>query len=180
MERYSQKSVETNLEKFYEYLLKDQPRRDISIVPFAVNIFRKLRGALSDQKVDGPSSLKAFLYLLACTSDGGSRDNLDVTKWRLDDEAKDIAGIIRSGDRQRLIEELVVGLPLYGLKPDISLLLRHASGRLFQEAHYIATVEHVNQITLEGFLPKKVSVNKKTDSIGVYYTPSPIVRTLVE
>lgn len=180
LERYSQKSVENNLEKFYEYLQKDQPRRDISIVPFAVNIFRKLRGALSDQKVDGPSSLKAFLYLLACTSDGGSRDDLDVTKWRLDDEAKGIADVIRSGDWQRLMDELVDGLPLYGLKPDISLLLRHASGRLFQEAHYIATVENVNQITLEGFLPKKVFVSKKTDSIGVYYTPSPIVRTLVE
>ncbi|HDH04537.1 MAG TPA: hypothetical protein ENH01_02320 [Nitrospirae bacterium] len=179
LERYSRKSVENNLEKFYQYLQKDQPRRDISIIPFTINIFRRLRGAF-DPSVDGPNSLKAFLYLLACTSDGVSRNKLDVSKWRLDSKAKDVASAIRSGDWQRLLDELIEGLPLYGLKPDISLLLRHATGRLFQEAHYIATVENINQIALPGFLSKKVSISKKTDSIGVYYTPSPIVRTLVE
>lgn len=180
LERYSIKSVENNLEKFYEYLLKDQPRRDISIVPFTVNIFRKLRGAFTDPSIDGQTSLKAFLYLLACTSDNVSRGNLDAAKWHLDDAARDVTGLIRPGDWQRLMDELIEGLPLYTLKPDISLLLRHASGRLFQEAHYIATVEDANQIALEGFLPKRVSLSQKTKSIGIHYTPSSIVRTLVE
>ena len=180
LERYSVKSVENNIEKFYEYLLKDQPRRALSIVPFAANIFRKLRATFTDLSIDGPHSLKAFLYLLACTSDNVRRDDLDKAKWRLDEKAKDVAGLIRDGDWQSLTDELTHGLPLYSLKPDISLLLRHASGRLFQEAHYIATIEDSSQITLDGFLLKEVSLSKKTDSIGVHYTPSPIVRTIVE
>lgn len=32
LERYSRKSVENNLEKFYDYLQKDQPPRDLSII----------------------------------------------------------------------------------------------------------------------------------------------------
>ncbi len=179
IERYSRKSVESNLDKFYEYLQANQPRRDISVISFAINIFRKLRGVINGN-LDGRKALKAFLYLLACVSDNTSKEKLTISKWGIDDADKDIVSSIRGGDWDTLMEELKRGFLYYDLMPDVSLILRHASGQLFQEAHYIASIENPSQTSFEGFIVKKVSIIKKTQSIGVHYTPPALARTVVE
>jgi adenine-specific DNA-methyltransferase len=49
LERYTKKSVSDNLEKFYTYLQKDQPSRDLSIISFAIKTFRTLRTQYGDK-----------------------------------------------------------------------------------------------------------------------------------
>jgi predicted RNA methylase len=179
LERYKKKSVEENLVKFYDYLQKDQPSRDLSIISFAIKIFRTLRGVLG-RDFDGQQSLKAFLYLLACTSDDVYRNELNLDKWGLCQDIQDIVNSVNSSDWESLIDSLRNGTSFYGLKPNISLLFRHASGTLFEEAHYEAEAFDQSQLYLPGILPNPVSVKKETNFVGIYYTPPSIARTLVE
>lgn len=178
LERFSKKSVEDNLEKFYDYLQKDQPSRDLSIISFAIKSFRTLRGVLGSE-FDGQQSLKAFLYLLACVSEDVNRNELTIEKWGLSSDIQLIVESVNDLDWESLINDLRDGTSFYGLKPNISLLLRHASGTLFQEAHYEAYTFQSKPL-LPGFLPDPVSVKKETKLVGIYYTPPSIARTLVE
>lgn len=167
LERYSKKSVEDNLEKFYDYLQKDQPPRDLSIISFAIKIFRTLRGVL-ESNFDGQQSLKAFLYLLACISDDVSRNDLNIEKWGLSSETKSIGESINNSDWELIVNKFRDGSGFYHLKPNISLLLRHASGTLLEEAIYETYTFNLNQD-----LPSKYTVIH-------HYTPHSIARTLVE
>jgi len=179
LERYKKKSVEENLVKFYDYLQKDQPSRDLSIISFAIKTFRTLRGVLGSD-FDGRQSLRAFLYLLACTSEDVNRNDLNLDKWGLGSDIQDIVKSVNSSDWESLIDSLKNGTSFYGLKPNISLLLRHASGTLFEEAHYEAEAFDQSQLYLPGILPNPISVKKETNFVGIYYTPPSIARTLVE
>jgi adenine-specific DNA-methyltransferase len=179
LERYKKKSVEENLVKFYDYLQKDQPSRDLSIISFAIKTFRTLRGVLG-RDFDGQKSLRAFLYLLACTSEDVNRNELNLDKWGLCSDIQDIVNSVNSSDWESLIDSLRNGTSFYGLTPNISLLLRHASGTLFEEAHYETEAFDQSQLYLPGILPNPVSVKKETNFVGIYYTPPSIARTLVE
>ncbi len=181
LERYTKKSVEDNLGKFYTYLQKDQPSRDLSIISFAIKTFRTLRSVLGSD-FDGQQSLKAFLYLLACVADDVNRNELNLEKWGLASDIQSSIASVNDSDWESLIDSLKAGTSFYGLRPNISLLLRHASGTLFQEAHYEAYTFNQSQLLLPlpGLLPDPVTVKKETSFVGIHYTPPSIARTLVE
>ena len=181
LERYTKRSVEDNLEKFYTYLQKDQPSRDLSIISFAIKTFRTLRSVLGSD-FDGQQSLKAFLYLLACVVDDVNRNELNLEKWGLASDIQSSIASVNDSAWESLIDSLKAGTSFYGLRPNISLLLRHASGTLFQEAHYEAYTFNQNQLLLPlpGLLPDPVTVKKETNFVGIHYTPPSIARTLVE
>jgi len=181
LERYTKKSVEDNLEKFYTYLQKDQPSRDLSIISFAIKTFRTLRSVLGSD-FDGQQSLKTFLYLLACVADDVNRNELNLEKWGLASDVQLSIASVNDSAWESLIDSLKAGTSFYGLKPNISLLLRHASGTLFQEAHYEAYTFNQSQLLLPlpGLLPDPVTVKKETNFVGIHYTPPSIARTLVE
>ena len=63
---------------------------------------------------------------------------------------------------------------------ELPLILNHASGKLFQEAHYKCLIDP--QLVLEGFLPPEAMLlkEKSAQAVGVYYTPAVLARTLVE
>jgi predicted RNA methylase len=177
-ERYTHESVIGNLEKFHAHLEKDEPRRELSVVSHVIRVFRSLRTALG-RNVDGNSSLKTFLYLLACVTDAVNRNELELDKWRLDATAVESANSIRETEWTALIGELTLGRPLEGLTPNPTLLLRHASGQIFQEAHYEAIAIPQQQM-LEGFPPPPITLGKYSKSIGLHFTPPALARTLVE
>ncbi|MGB0562661.1 MAG: HsdM family class I SAM-dependent methyltransferase [Spirulinaceae cyanobacterium] len=181
LERYTKKSVENNLERFYTYIQKDQPSRDLSIISFAIKTFRTLRSVLG-RDFDGQQSLKAFLCLLACVADDVSRNELDSEKWGLASDNQSSIASVNDSDWKSLVDSLKAGTSFYGLSPNIPLLLRHASGTLFQEAHYEAYTFNQSQLLLPlpGLLPDPVTVKKETNFVGIHYTPPSIARTLVE
>ncbi len=177
-ERYSYASVCENIEDFHAYLEKDTPHQGISIVSHVIGIFRRLRATLGKNysSIDG---LKAFLYLLASTADEARSGSINLNEWALDHQAGSIASSIRQADWNALHEELLRGRQSDGLVPNIALLLRHASGQLFQDAHYEA-IFGPDQLSLEGFLPSSVKVSKIHQRKGVHFTPAALARTLVE
>lgn len=179
IQRYSRQSVYDNLEKFHSFLEKDSPKRDLSIVAHAIRVFRSLR-ALLGETITGADSLKAFLYLLACATDRVERRNLQLETWRLSSKAAEVAARLTDIDWATLERELILGIRLESLVPELSLMLRHAAGQLFQEAHYEAIFVPQRQLSLGGFLPAPISVSKGSDNIGVHFTPAALARTLVE
>ena len=68
-EIYYKDSVLENLEKFQDYLDKNQPRQDMSIINFIIRKYRELWNSFKDNNINGKDVLKAFLFLLACAKD---------------------------------------------------------------------------------------------------------------
>jgi adenine-specific DNA-methyltransferase len=143
--------------------------------------YRALRSVLGSD-FDGQQSLKAFLYLLACVADNVNRNELNAEKWGLVYDTQSSVATVNDSAWESLVDSLKAGTSFYGLRPNISLLLRHASGTLFQEAHYEAYTFNQSQLLLPlpGLLPDPVTVKKETNFVGIHYTPPSIARTLVE
>lgn len=179
IERYDHDSVYRSLETFHSHLEKSSPKQDLSVVAHAIRVFRRLRATLG-AKYDGLSSLKAFLYLIASTKDGVGRSQLAISHWNMDLEAKDITLDISDANWDSLQRELIMGRQIDSLTPDLALLLRHASGQLFQEAHYEAVFVPQDQLMFDGFPPMLPLIRKETQDVGIHFTPPWLVRTLVE
>jgi adenine-specific DNA-methyltransferase len=179
IQRYSYESVHRDLEGFHRYLVKDEPRASNSIVSHVIRVFRSFRAALEDVYA-GPKALKAFLYLLACVTEDVQSTNVSLSKWGLDDEAKEIAGQISPSDWDALGYDLTNERRLESLTPRLTLMLRHASGQVFQEAHYEAIFSPQLKFKFSGVTPEPVAVRKSGEGVGLHFTPPALARTLVE
>lgn len=179
IERYKFDRVAENFEKFHQYLEKTSPRQDLSVVSHVIRTFRRLRATLGNE-VSGEDALRAFLYLLGSIADQSDRGNLDLRRWRLSEDAERAANIVRTNDWDKLSEEVRQGRPMQGLTPRIDLLLRHASGQLFQDAHYEAVFINAGQLSFDGFVPSPVSVGAKAKGIGIHFTPPALARAVAE
>lgn len=179
VERYPKQTVYAHVREFHSYLEGNEPRRDLSIINHAARVFSMLRRMLGPER-DGLDALRAFLYLLACQASNNERGQLPTERWHLDARAAEIVGNIDDANWDTLVNELTSPLSVTGLRPDIKLLLRHASGPLFQEAHYQANLPP--QFWLPGLVPaQRVSLDTaSSSSTGVYFTPPALARTLVE
>ena len=179
VERYLFDEVNANLEKFHARLERDEPSRELSVVAHVIRVFRSLRSTVSPE-VNGPASLKAFLYLLACVTDNLPRNEIVLEKWALDPSAAEVANDIPHHEWRSLLDELIHGRAMDGLTPNPTLLLRHASGQVFQEAHYEAVAISQDQLMLEGFVRSPVKLTRERKSRGLHFTPPALARTLVE
>ena len=179
VERFPRENVVENLERFHTRLEKDEPKRELSIVSHVIRVFRSLRTSLGHE-VDGPTSLKAFLYLLACVTDDVRRRELSSDRWQLDSGAAEVASIISEHDWDALVGELAQGRPIEGLIPNPTLLLRHSSGQIFQEAHYEAVNIPQEQLMLSGFPPAPAALAQTRKGAGLHFTPPALARSLVE
>ncbi len=168
-ENYSKSVVEKNLEKFYNYLEKTSQRKENSIVSYAIHTFRSLRNYLGDE-ANGENALQAFLYLLADASGQTS----DLTNWGL---AESVSNIVARLPIEKFQDEFLRGLNHSKLKPNIDLILRHVSGKLFQEAHYEAVLNR--QLEFSGLTSSTIQSNPQKYS-SVHFTPSYIARSVVE
>ncbi|TRZ48801.1 hypothetical protein D4Q80_03400 [bacterium] len=177
--RYTTKSVEEKLEKFHVYLQADEPKRESSVIAFMMRVFRQLRSVINE-KEKGHDSLRALLFLIACGADNFiERNKLDLNKWGLDVNSFTIANSIHDANWNS-ITDAMRGFAAFSLKTEFPLILNHASGKLFQEAHYRCLVDP--QLFLGGILPPEAMLlkDKSTQAVGVYYTPAVLARTLVE
>lgn len=174
---YPTKRVAENLDRFQTILESTRAPRERSVVAHFMRAYRSLRNAIS--KVDPRTdALSAFLALLArveqeCVAAKGTQANLN---W---DGAKDGQSVLEALPSQQvdfLIEELLRSRTVDGLTPILPIVLRHASGRLFQEAHYL--VESSQQLSM--FAPDPAVIRGKGSAIGAYFTPTPLVRAIVE
>jgi len=173
-ERYKHSTISENIVKFQAYLEERQPSKASSVVGHFMAIYRQVR-TLVGPEVSGPEALQAFLYLLA-GADTGEHSAITKIDWDKLPYAKLLIDALSATQRDTLQEDMLRVRGQDSLRPIIPLVLRHASGRLFQEAHYL--VELDPQLSFFGSSEAK-RVGK--DSVqGAFFTPSPLVRTVVE
>jgi adenine-specific DNA-methyltransferase len=174
--KFQLNSVENRLEAFLTYL--DGSRRAAlpDVVSFLVEEFRNIWAA--NPSAEGQVALAAFLFAL-CAAGQQDVSVLDDPTWR-NNIASDIgidAGLVSAGFNDATIERargMQARAPL-GLQLVPSLVLRHAAGRLFQEAH--AVLESV-QLGLFGLA--QISTSPNYSFAAAYFTPVPIARLLAE
>jgi adenine-specific DNA-methyltransferase len=175
-ETYSLQSIQENLGKFHAYLENSQPRAGMSVIAHAIRVFRQLRNASTDE--DGARSLLRFLTLIACATDRCGHETLNGEKWGLPKNFRDSLSAVSQSDWELLSTDLMEGRRFDNLTLRPELLLRHAAGQLFQEAHYEASV--IPQLRLEGFAPPSNAPTKTSQGIGVHFTPPSLARMVVE
>lgn len=179
VDRYTYASVAQQLEEFHSYLEKTTPDTSTSVVSHGLRAFRGLRTALGGD-IEGTQALKAFLLFLACTHERTGYESIDLTKWELEEEACRVAKHAKPQEWATLLEEFAGGRRNEALELRIDLLLRHASGFMFQEAHYQALVAESGQMQFDFLAPEPARIRRTADSSGLHFTPPALSRTLVE
>lgn len=178
IERIEIHKVLNDPDAFHRYLEEEQIY-GLSVVKHSIRVFRKLRAVLG-QSFDGVQSLKAYLLLLASASESRDASEVSLESWQLPEDAIEIAKTIRSGDWEALLEELINGRAIDGLEANLSIVLTHAIGELFQEAHFEAVNIPQDQLLLEGFLPEPSPTKFVPKIKGVHFTPPALARALIE
>lgn len=158
--------TENQLLKLYKHIGSFTQPKERSIVPIIMDVFGKLiNSSGSDNNL---AALNSLLFLFAKTSE----PNPDLKKWGLEINAESnlpaLFDNIFEDFQSRINSEINT----------TKIILRHVSGRLFQEAHYRAILNP--QIDLFG-LPASISkVVKNKELEGVHFTPAFITRSIVE
>ncbi len=178
-ENYSARSVIAQLHQFHRHLEKTAPDRSRRIVVHVLRIFHRIRAAIGEED-NGLRSLRILLYLLG--SAAAEHDRLserDLEAWGLAPETVELSQTIAEATWRPLYNDLL-GVGRYDvLRPDFQLVLRHASGAVFQDAHLEAN--NSAAFWLPGFeLPATVDANAVPSGTGIYFTPPALARTLAE
>lgn len=176
-EQYPLSSVSHDLERFHTYLVRREPPWQRAVVPHVVRVFRQIRNR--EELATGASSLKVLLLLLASAAGGTNRSRVDTSSWALPQDARSLANSISDAEWEQLMEMLLHPVDS-DLQLNLDLLIRHAAGPVFQEAHREATLVDSSQLPLPGFPRRAVEIGRLEVGVGVHFTPPPLARTVVE
>lgn len=178
-ESYSSRSVIAQLHEFHRHLEKTSPDRSRSVVAHVLRVFRQIRAAVQEEE-EGLRSLRILLHLLASAATGQYRlIDGDVAVWGLTPEILEASHDIPDATWLPLYNDLA-GLGRYHVvRPDFELVLRHASGSVFQDAHLEVRISPT--YWLPGFeRPGIVNFKAAPNAAGIYFTPPALARTLAE
>lgn len=172
-EDYSIRDIESNLPKFYEYLIKYSSKSEYDITPFILNVYRELRRE-TGEKDEGINAINQLILSLLAIEKGNETKNINFAKWGLSKE------IIPLSNINYYIQTLEKGLRINGkhLTPNIDLIFRHSAGELFQEAQKEA-IFYNRQLGLFGGFVGDYDLKQKMYS-SLHYTPSFLARSIVE
>lgn len=160
------KYVVEHIDKFYQYLGLNH-RNDKNVVSFLIDQFRVIRNSLREKDV-AEYSLRLFLYMLSAVQS----DSMNTYQ-------KDFSDVLLDADKYLVedqIERIKLGITEYGFKADIDLVLRHTSGQLFEDANFLANYSP----QLELFPSSKINYSANPNTVGTFYTPAFIARSIVE
>lgn len=166
--RSSVADVVNNLTAFQNYLETARAPREQSVVAHALGIYNRIRSTLPD----GSEGLEAFLYALQ----RASAETVINMHWADQERCGVSWSRIGSSTRDRIMADLLAPKGT-DKRPRLSLVLRHAMGRIFQEAHNLVMLSPQMSLLDEGEL---ISLGSTSRFSGAYFTPTPLVRTLVE
>lgn len=178
-ETYSVKSILEKLHEFHRYLEKEAPSRSKSVVAHSLHIFRKIRAMVADD-MSGAKSLPIFLHLIASSAANVDRIEDEPLKWGLLPETIQLSKLIVSDASWSGLQRDLCGLGEFDVpRPEVALILRHAAGSVFEEAHRAATLP--STLWLPGFeRPIDLRQRNNEDVGGVFFTPAALARTLSE
>ncbi len=165
--------IGNNLSKLHEYIKLNSPKSEYDIVPFIIDIFRKIRNEIGEEAEGIRSINQLFLLLAAYEGNKTDFNDIDKRKWNLTE-------IDKIPTLDRYLDNLKNGLAIKGnkLKLSIELILRHSSGKLFQEAQREVLFNNRDYDLFGDIHSDYNSFVKRFSSF--HYTPSYLARTIVE
>lgn len=175
-ETYKLEDISSKLSLFQRYIESKQAPRERSVVTRAVSTYRAVRARA---KLGGDrEALLAFMGLLASAWKQQDTNSALDDYWTDATEASAAAAdLLGSVGVDMVLSQLVKPEIANRAAPSIQLMVRHAAGRIFQEAHYLAVAPIQQDLFFEG----QVTVSgPSSKSLGAFFTPTPLVRTLVE
>lgn len=179
LELFKLRRIAEDPEHFHEHLISTSPPRSASVVAHALRTFRQLRAVLGSD-VEGNMALEVFLVLLACAAERRDDPSPQLDRWGLTEGALVAARLIDADDWSLLLSQLTEERSADRLQPAVDLVLRHAAGALFQEAHYLASFPWGGQMLLHGLPHPEVTIARDSKEKGVHFTPAPLARALVQ
>lgn len=175
-EHYKMCEVASRLDVFQRYIESKQAPRERSVVSRAVAVYRAVR-ARGRENGDRDAML-AFMAVLNAAWAQQDRKSSLAKHWPEAAEAASAAQSLLSSVGIDMVTEQLLRPDLTNRKPpSIPLMIRHASGRIFQEAHYLALAPIQTDLFYDGQV--KVS-GPASKALGAFFTPTPLVRTLAE
>ena len=174
---FERNSVEQSLDRFYDFLTQDRLRSNRSVVDHLLGFFRRIRSLVNYANIPDGRTTDVFVAALSDMIASGGRAH--VTRGTgVEDEAIELFRKLDPTGLAAAREQIVRGpgpLSLFDLHP--TLAVRHASGQLFQEAHFelLRAPASLDLFGLIGNPDVKI-----TGRGGTHYTPPALARTIVE
>ena len=161
IEPYPLKNIDAGL---YNYLTSKSYKTQDDVVPFIINVFRRLRNMTG--KKEPVEALNLLFKLLISIKE----DTFDTQLWGI----KDVS--ISSANFESFVAQIRNGVN--NINPNLDLILRHTSGALFQEAQK-EIIYFDNQMDLWSGYSSKLKTKNNIYS-SVHYTPQYLSRSIVE
>jgi hypothetical protein len=177
-EQYKMADVATKLDVFQRYIESKQAPRERSVVSRAVSVYRAVRAR--GHKNDDREAILAFMSVLNAAWTRQDQKIPLAQCWPEADEARNAAqSLLGNAGTDMVVEQLLrPDMDITNRKPpSIPLMIRHASGRIFQEAHYLALAPIQTDLFFEGQVKMGGPASK---GLGAFFTPTSLVRTLTE
>jgi adenine-specific DNA-methyltransferase len=178
-DKYSWKSVATRLHDFHRHLERTSSDRSKNVASHVLRVFRQIRSALNED-ASGERSLAVLLHLLASVALGQQR--LSARELEQAGLASDLGASSDSitPATWNVLHSDLVGTGRYDIpNPNFDLVLHHASGVVFQDAHLAVQLSSMPWLPgLEG--AATVERDAAFKESGIYYTPVALARTLAE
>lgn len=165
-ERIKINDIENNIIAFHNYLGKQTYYTGNDVVPFVINLFRKMRNITREE--NSPQYALNLLYTLLISLEN-DLNYLDYGKWA-------IVNVDLPDQFEVFVDELKKGIGK--AKPDLGIILRHCSGPIFQEAHRVVQTFYSDR-DLFGDISSKI-ITSPRDYTSSHYTPQYVARSVVE
>ena len=158
--------VISNFNQFYNHIFNKSYKTESDIVPFIIDIFNQLRNITQESSEPLEALNLLFTLLVSIEED---YNNIDRKIWGIENIA-----LPYSFDY--FVEKIREGVKT--AKPNLDLILRHSSGRLFQEANR-NVISFNPQRDLFGGVSSKLT-SESIAYTSIHYTPQYLARTIVE
>lgn len=158
--------VENNIAAFYGYLGTQSYSTGNDVVPFIINLFRKMRNITREKQ--SPIESLNLLYTLLLSLDN-DLNTLDYNRWNIEQTEL-------PEQFETFVHELKNGIG--SAKPNLSIILRHCSGPIFQEAHRVIQTFYSDRDLFGNISSKLIGSQKEYSSS--HYTPQYVARSIVE
>ncbi|MDP1735549.1 MAG: N-6 DNA methylase [Sulfuritalea sp.] len=175
-ESHKVQDIVSRLPLFQRYIESKQAPRERSVVTRALSVFRAVRGR--GKQGGEREALLAFIGIL---SKGwlAQQPNVAICRhWENVDESYGAATeLLGAAGIEMVLEQLMRPEQANKRPPSLQLMIRHAAGRIFQEAHYLALAPIQQDLFFDG---QAKLIGPASRTLGAFFTPTPLVRTLVE
>ena len=177
-EVFSRPSVESQIESFYEYLVKDRVQPSQRVVDYVLYLFRRIRSLVDDAELHDARSIDAFLAFLSLIIrlDQLEANGEDPTTFRNNEAGADVLHKLSKKGITSLIEEIREGASQQPFRLFPSLAVRHAGSEIFQEAHF----ELLRAPSLDLFSYAGPAEANSVTRGGAHFTPAALARSIVE